>query len=173
MMQFGVAVVLTLSSLVSQDAQRETHENLHATLWMQTSAEYIAVATQTYAAATEQLEAIARRRDPRGLAVVLDIDETVLDNSPYQARLVRDNEGYIRQRDVFRSILMDAGVEIVGDESILAADTDFTLPINRIWLGDLLRRLKNRALRGGDHEEVGVGPAVPAIGCVRAREAGR
>ena len=39
---------------------------------------------------------------------------------------IRDNEGYIRQRDVFRQILMDAGVEIVGDASILAADTDFT-----------------------------------------------
>src|SRR5699024_4039422 len=34
--------------------------------------------------------------DPRGLppAVVLDIDETVLDNSPYQARLIRDNARY-------------------------------------------------------------------------------
>lgn len=39
---------------------------------------------------------------------------------------IRDNEGYIRQRNVFRSIMEKAGVEISGDESILAADTDFT-----------------------------------------------
>lgn len=39
---------------------------------------------------------------------------------------IRDNEGYIRQRDVFRAALEDAGIGIAGDESILAADTDFT-----------------------------------------------
>ena len=39
---------------------------------------------------------------------------------------IRDNEGYIRQRNVFRDIMQNAGVEIIGDESILAADTDFT-----------------------------------------------
>jgi len=39
---------------------------------------------------------------------------------------IRDNEGYIRQRNVFRDALTKAGIEIVGDESILASDTDFT-----------------------------------------------
>lgn len=39
---------------------------------------------------------------------------------------IRDNEGYIRQRNVFREIMETAGVAISGDESILAADTDFT-----------------------------------------------
>ena len=39
---------------------------------------------------------------------------------------IRDNEGYIRQRNVFRDALNEAGIEILGDESILAADTDFT-----------------------------------------------
>lgn len=39
---------------------------------------------------------------------------------------IRDNEGYIRQRNVFRDIMQGAGIEILGDESILAADTDFT-----------------------------------------------
>ncbi len=39
---------------------------------------------------------------------------------------IRDNEGYIMQRNVFRGIVEKAGVKIVGDESVLAADTDFT-----------------------------------------------
>ena len=39
---------------------------------------------------------------------------------------IRDNEGYIRQRDVFRGILADGNVEIAGDETVLSADTDFT-----------------------------------------------
>ncbi|AKC86853.1 5'-nucleotidase, lipoprotein e(P4) family [Pseudoxanthomonas suwonensis] len=79
-------------------------DNLNAVLWVQRSAEYRAAAAQTYRAAIAQLDAALRQADwdalvpeeranpARGLkpAVILDIDETVLDNSPYQARLVRD-----------------------------------------------------------------------------------
>ena len=79
-------------------------DNLNAVLWMQASAEYRAAATQTWRAAIGQLDkALAdpawdalvagERANPAdGLppAVVVDVDETVLDNSPYQARLVRD-----------------------------------------------------------------------------------
>lgn len=39
---------------------------------------------------------------------------------------IRDNEGYIRQRNVFRDIMEANGIEILADQSILAADTDFT-----------------------------------------------
>ena len=49
---------------------------------------------------------------------------------------IRDNEGYIRQRDVFKEIMIDAGVEIAGDESILAADTDFTALSTKIVTAD-------------------------------------
>jgi acid phosphatase len=83
-------------------------DNLNAVLWVQRSAEYQAAATQTYRAATAQLDAALKSRDwdalvpsergntIKGLkpAVVLDLDETVLDNSPYQARLIRDNAEY-------------------------------------------------------------------------------
>lgn len=77
-------------------------ELLNATLWMQRSAEYAAVSRQTYRAAAGALdEALAdsswtalpsqaREGGYHGLppAVILDVDETVLDNSPFQARLV-------------------------------------------------------------------------------------
>lgn len=83
-------------------------DNLNAVLWVQRAAEYQAAAIQTYRAAADHLDkALAEphwdalvpseRDNPgRGLkpAVVLDIDETVLDNSPYQARLVRDGLEY-------------------------------------------------------------------------------
>lgn len=84
------------------------HDNLNAVLWMQTAVEYRAIAEQTYRAAAERLDRalkdpawdalVADERDvpARGLppAVVLDIDETVLDNSPYQARLVAQDAHY-------------------------------------------------------------------------------
>lgn len=83
-------------------------DNLNAVLWMQASAEYDASAAQAYRAAAAGLDAAladpdwdallpSERGTPaHGLppAVVLDVDETVLDNSPYQARLVRDGAEY-------------------------------------------------------------------------------
>ena len=83
-------------------------DNLNAVLWVQRSAEYQAAAIQTYRAAAEYLDKalaephwdalVPTERDNHGHglkpAVVLDIDETVLDNSAYQARLVRDGLEY-------------------------------------------------------------------------------
>lgn len=78
------------------------HENLNAVLWMQRALEYEATATQAYRLARQQLDlalqqpawtaAIEQGGETAALkpAVILDIDETVLDNSYYQARLVRD-----------------------------------------------------------------------------------
>ena len=79
---------------------------LDATVWVQTSAGYEAAALQTYRLARHELDrALAdssrtallepddgyRSRPP---AVILDVDETVLDNSPYQARLVRSGREF-------------------------------------------------------------------------------
>ena len=83
-------------------------DNLNAVLWVQRSAEYRAISAQTYRAAADHLDkALAeanwdalvpaeRGNAGAGLkpAVILDVDETVLDNSPYQARLVRDGTEY-------------------------------------------------------------------------------
>lgn len=79
-------------------------DNLNAVLWMQRSAEYRATALQTWRAAAARLDdalatpgwdAVVPAERPeaasaRPPAVVVDVDETVLDNSPYQARLVAD-----------------------------------------------------------------------------------
>lgn len=82
------------------------HENLNAVLWMQTSVEYQASAQQAYRLAARQLDAALRdlkrsaeleqSGDASTLppAIVLDLDETVLDNSAYEARLARDGRTY-------------------------------------------------------------------------------
>jgi 5'-nucleotidase (lipoprotein e(P4) family) len=87
-------------------AARHTHENLNATLWMQTSVEYRATTLQAYHAARVALDAALA--DPKETAateqtadasslppaVVLDLDETVLDNSAFEARQVSDNSPF-------------------------------------------------------------------------------
>ena len=79
------------------DAQ--PHENLNAVVWMQTAAEYRAAARTAYRAAEINLERALREPNWTAAieqtesfeklppAVILDLDETVLDNSSYQARL--------------------------------------------------------------------------------------
>jgi 5'-nucleotidase (lipoprotein e(P4) family) len=57
--------------------------------WMQNSAEYVAIATQTYRLATARVEADARGRQAGTWAVILDADDTVINNIEYQAGLFR------------------------------------------------------------------------------------
>lgn len=80
-------------------------DNLNAVVWSQRASEHDFIYLETYRNAKEKL--LKALKDPnwdalpkddraehpslKGLkpAVVLDVDETVLDNSPYQARLIR------------------------------------------------------------------------------------
>jgi 5'-nucleotidase (lipoprotein e(P4) family) len=57
--------------------------------WSRDSAEHRALFLQVYRAATAHVEQEASRRPARGWAVVLDADETVIDNSAYQAERER------------------------------------------------------------------------------------
>jgi 5'-nucleotidase (lipoprotein e(P4) family) len=59
-----------------------------AILWTQSSAEYRAIAYQTFTLARLRLDENLRRRSPQRAAVIVDADETVLDNSRFQAELV-------------------------------------------------------------------------------------
>ena len=67
---------------------------LNATLWVQSSAEYRASALQTYAIARRALDDALAEASPRPAAVVLDLDETALDNSRYAARQLRKGETF-------------------------------------------------------------------------------
>lgn len=88
------------------------HDNLNATIWMQTAAEYEASVRGVYTAALAQLDAaladpgwnaLPESERSQGFeslppAIIVDADETMIDNSPFQARGVRDNKSYSRER---------------------------------------------------------------------------
>lgn len=74
-----------------------------ATLWMQKAAEYRALAYQAFNLARWQLDADLEKKHVKELprsergkprAIVVDIDETVLDNSPAQAAGIKKREGF-------------------------------------------------------------------------------
>ena len=106
----SLAPPVTAVAHVDADAVAYANANLNAVLWVQSSAEYDAAALAAYHAAAARLDAAladkswdalapGERANPDAIstlppAVILDVDETVLDNSPYQARLVRDGGAY-------------------------------------------------------------------------------
>lgn len=103
---------VTPSSVQSTDSIQSSatpDDNLNAVAWTQNAVERDLIYRQTYRMASDELEgALAdpkwealpkgERKSPlldsRKTAVILDIDETVLDNSPYQARLVVNHQSY-------------------------------------------------------------------------------
>lgn len=94
-------IVAVLSACVQQTPRVDTHEMLNATLWAQSSAEYEALTRQVYRVARENLDlaladphwsaALEQTGDYTGLppAVVLDIDETILDNTSFEVQIIR------------------------------------------------------------------------------------
>jgi acid phosphatase len=91
----------------AQAGDAAAHDNLDATLWTQSSVEFKANAIGMYKLAEVMLDrAIADKSwtaapveqtgdyQNKPPAVMLDVDETVLDNSLYQAWMVRNDEHY-------------------------------------------------------------------------------
>lgn len=85
---------------------RDTHERMTGVLWFQTAAEYQVDTLVKYRQATAALDrALADPNStaateqtgtplPAPTAVIMDLDETVLDNSRFQGELVRRRSGY-------------------------------------------------------------------------------
>ena len=101
-------VVTVLSGCAQQPPGVEPHEMLNATLWAQSSAEYEAVTRQVYRVARANLDlaladpqwraALEQTGDTTGLppAILLDLDETILDNTSYEVRIIRRLGKYSR-----------------------------------------------------------------------------
>lgn len=66
-----------------------------AVLWQQTSAEYTALCYQAFNAAINYLN--LHGDDVKANTIVMDLDETVLDNSPYNGYLIKNKQNYSRE----------------------------------------------------------------------------
>lgn len=68
---------------------------LDAVVWCQTAAERDALCLQVYGGATRAVLATPPpAAGDKPLAVIVDVDETALDNSPYMARLILDQQSF-------------------------------------------------------------------------------
>ncbi len=103
---FLTAIASLLLFGCAKPAAPPAYDNLNAVLWMQTAVEYQANTRQTYHVAEAALlrglkdkhwtAALEQRGEFSKLppAVILDLDETVLDNSVFQARETASGEAY-------------------------------------------------------------------------------
>ena len=74
--------------------QLRSRENTMSTLWYQKSDEAKALYLQGYNVATNRLKELLQKPTDKPYSIVLDLDETVLDNSPYQVQNVKDGTAF-------------------------------------------------------------------------------
>lgn len=101
-------VVVAPSNSAAPVNAAPANDLINGLAWVQTSVEFKLLCGQIYRSALQELDHALKTPDWDALvpderanpatglppAVIVDIDETVLDNSPYQARLVRDHADY-------------------------------------------------------------------------------
>ncbi|MFC0336564.1 5'-nucleotidase, lipoprotein e(P4) family [Kushneria avicenniae] len=100
----ALAVGIALSGCASQDQPQSPSLNntaineqlVMATVWMQSAAEYRALSYQAFNVARLRLDQALESHSPgdRPLAVIVDCDEAVIDNTPFEAWLIGRDEQY-------------------------------------------------------------------------------
>ena len=96
----GVLVTALLAAQAPVAKEEPAYRSLDANLFMQTSAEYRAACYQAFALAELRLGEKLKAKPAGGkpAAVVLDLDETVLDNGAFQAAQIQGQFGYDQAR---------------------------------------------------------------------------
>ena len=88
--------IILLSIIISCTEPVEKNSNeykIQAQVWTQNAAEYRALCYQAYNVAKMNLDQFLdfEKKYEKPLAIIADVDETVLDNSPYDGKLILDN----------------------------------------------------------------------------------
>jgi predicted secreted acid phosphatase len=104
---FAIGLILCTSLATAHGEDADSHvaalEKLASSLWVSTSGEYAACARQTYNCATEKLELALRDKTWTASteqfehgnfhdlppAVIVNLDETVWNNTPYEAQVAK------------------------------------------------------------------------------------
>ncbi|MCK4696389.1 MAG: 5'-nucleotidase, lipoprotein e(P4) family [Candidatus Cloacimonetes bacterium] len=94
-----VLVIFILNVFLFAEIKSDHEAMLMATLWQQTSAEYRALTFQAYNIAKLRLDEDLKIQSDKKRAIVIDLDETVLDNSSFQAKSIIEGVTYYNDFD--------------------------------------------------------------------------
>lgn len=96
----GCQTLNTNTGPYRSDANIPVREHsVQSVLWQQHSGEYKALCYQAFNLAKFQLDEILLRTNRGGkpLAIITDIDETLINNSPYNAKMIETDEAYSKE----------------------------------------------------------------------------
>lgn len=186
LLMLTVSLMMLLNGCNNQQARGDAHETLNAALWTQTSAEYAATTMQAYQLATSNLDlalvdsqwttALERQGDYADLppAIILDLDQTVLDTSRYNARIILRHGSHAREHfaDWCRQSTAPAipGVKRFVDHAIEKSVAVFYVSARREALRDCTsRNLQTLGLPLSTQERLLLNDGTPATSKTRQR----
>jgi 5'-nucleotidase (lipoprotein e(P4) family) len=89
-----IAPRVTVSNVGNNNSGMITGGKLYTTAYQQNAAEYRALCLQGFNIARQRVDEIILAKTEKPKAIVTDIDETILDNSPYEAHQVLQGKDY-------------------------------------------------------------------------------
>lgn len=89
-----VAALVSCTNNEKKDNVTSQESLVNATIWFQYSPEMKALYYQSYNLAKLRLAEFVKQKTSKPKAVVVDIDETMLDNSPFEAQQIIESTGY-------------------------------------------------------------------------------
>ncbi|MFV2035816.1 MAG: 5'-nucleotidase, lipoprotein e(P4) family [Halocynthiibacter sp.] len=89
-----VSTAIALPAFAQEAANPLPDQMILPTAWVQSSAEYRALTISIYNMSKVILDMHLAQPSDKPKAIILDLDETLLDNSPYQAMTVAEQTGY-------------------------------------------------------------------------------
>ncbi len=86
-------------SCKENEVKNSNEYKVQAQVWTQNSAEYRALCFQAFNTAKIYIDSFlsSEKKYDRPLAIITDVDETVLDNSPYDGKLILEDVSYDRE----------------------------------------------------------------------------
>jgi len=153
-------LLLFLSSVLFTCTKVEENKNsqylMNATLWFQQSAEMKACYLQTYQLAELRLaQYLTEYNGDKKPAVVLDIDETVLDNSPFEVHLLQTGELYssalwAQWTDLAEAKALPGAVEFTQKAKALGAEVIYISNRKTTELSNTLKNLSETGFPNAD-----------------------
>ncbi|MCK5884042.1 MAG: 5'-nucleotidase, lipoprotein e(P4) family [Bacteriovoracaceae bacterium] len=143
-----LGLVIGFMAISCNSKQGPTQDQLlHATVWYQQSAEFRALSYQAFNVAKMRIDMdLMMNRGAGKKAIIVDVDETIVDNSPYQAsgilnNRVFSNESWREWVDMAQAKALPGSVEFLN----YAHSKGYTVFYisNRKQKGELLPTLKN------------------------------
>lgn len=89
-------LLLLVTSLILGCSSKDSRKD-HSMYWQKNAAEYHALCIQAYNLAKMKVDQALPTSSEKPLAIIADIDETVLNNSPYNEMLIETNSSFTQE----------------------------------------------------------------------------